>query len=196
LMKKEAREQAEKMFLKSKGKSTNKEIADAVKVNPLTIGRWKKELKWEAKLKAAKPAAKPPSGVIRKKAARDKALQLYLDSGGKITNKELADKSGVSPATIAKWKDLDRWSKKVVRVVAPPPPAPAPTPKKEEAEFDMGALASPQQILRINQRIDGLLERDYLTAGEVAELAAAKRDMLDAVEIYVAIARELGAIKI
>ncbi len=50
-------------------------------------------------------------------------------------------------------------------------------------------------FFRINQRIDGLLQRDYLTAGEVAELAAAKRDMLDAVEIYVAIARELGAIK-
>ena len=59
----------------------------------------------------------------------------------------------------------------------------------------MGELASPEQIARINQRIDSLLQRDHLTAGEVAELAAAKRDMLDAVEIYVAIARELGVIK-
>ena len=189
-MKKEAREQAMKMFMKAKGKVTNKEIADAVKVNPLTIGRWKKEEKWDAKLKAAKPAAKPPSGVVRKKAARDKALQLFLDSGGKMTNKELARRAGVSPATISKWKELDRWSKKVVRAeVAPPAPA------KEAPEFDMGALSSPEQIIRINQRIDGLLQRDHLTAGEVAELAAAKRDMLDAVEIYVAIARELGAIK-
>lgn len=190
-MKKEAREQAMKMFMKAKGKVTNKEIADAVKVNPLTIGRWKKEEKWEAKLKAAKPAAKPPSGVVRKKVARDKALQLFLDSGGKMTNKELARRAGVSPATISKWKELDRWSKKVVPAAAP---AAAP-PAKEAAEFDMGALSSPEQIIRINQRIDGLLQRDYLTAGEVAELAAAKRDMLDAVEIYVAIARELGAIK-
>jgi uncharacterized protein YjcR len=190
-MKKEAREQAIKMFMKAKGKVTNKQIADAVKVNPLTIGRWKKEEKWEAKLKAAKPAAKPPSGVVRKKAARDKALQLFLDSGGKMTNKELARRAGVSPATISKWKELDRWSKKV----APATAAPAARPATEAAEFDMGALSSPEQIIRINQRIDGLLQRDYLTAGEVAELAAAKRDMLDAVEIYVAIARELGAIK-
>ncbi|MGO9570327.1 MAG: hypothetical protein ACLP5H_22580 [Desulfomonilaceae bacterium] len=37
-MKKEARIQAEKMFLRSGGKITNREIGKLVKVNPLTVG--------------------------------------------------------------------------------------------------------------------------------------------------------------
>lgn len=193
-MKKDAREQAEKLFLKSKGKTTNKQIADTVKVNPLTIGRWKRDYKWEAKLKAAKVTpkpAKPGEVVVRKKAARDKALQLYIDTGGQITNKALAKKADVSPATISKWKEADHWEKKLAPAAAKPREA-----ERVEAEFDMGQLASPEQILKINQRIDSLLQREFLTAGEVAELAAAKRDMLDAVELYVAIARELGVIKV
>jgi len=190
-MKKDAREQAEKLFVKAKGKITNKQIADTVKVNPLTIGRWKRDYKWETKLKAAKVAAKPAGGVVRKKAARDKALQLYMASGGKITNKELAKKAAVSPATISKWKELDHWEKMIPPVATKGVPA-----ERVEADFDMGQLASPEQIIKINQRIDSLLQREYLTAGEVAELAAAKRDMLDAVELYVAIARELGVIKV
>ena len=63
-MKKEARDKALKMFLKAKGKITNKDIADAVKVNPLTVGRWKKEHKWEQELKKqAKAGAKPHDAV-------------------------------------------------------------------------------------------------------------------------------------
>jgi uncharacterized protein YjcR len=190
-MKKEARQQAKKMYVKAKGKITNKEIADTVKVNPLTVGRWKRDDKWESDLKAPKPPARKATGVVRKKAARDKALNLYTNAGGNITNKDLARRVGVSPATISKWKELDGWDSKVAEEEKK-----APEREKAEPELDMGELASPDQIVRINQRIDGLLQRDHLTAGEVAELAAAKRDMLDAVEIYVAIARELGVIKV
>jgi uncharacterized protein YjcR len=190
-MKKEARTEAKKMFLKAKGDITNKQIADAVGVNPLTIGRWKRDDKWETELKQAKPAAKVISGVVRKKAARDKAEKLFMELGGNITNKELAGRVDVSPASISKWKELDRWDAKLAREAKKKPIA-----AKEAAEPDMSQLASPEQIIRINQRIDSLLTRDHLTAAEVAELAAAKRDMLDAVEIYVAIARELGVIKV
>ncbi len=55
-MKKEARAQAEKIFLKAGGKITNRDIANAVKVNALTIGRWKHEDKWGAKLGEAEPS--------------------------------------------------------------------------------------------------------------------------------------------
>jgi len=192
-MKTEARDKAVKMFVKAKGKITNKEIADKVKVNPLTVGRWKKADKWDAKLRQAKPAAKKPGGVVRKKAARDKALTLFLNSEGNITNKELSDRVKVSPATISKWKEQDKWAKKVVpgkKAVR------VPRKKETEPELSMGELASAEQIIRINERIEDLLKRDHLTAGEVAELASAKRDMLDAVELYVAIARELGVIKV
>lgn len=111
-MKKEARIQAEKMFLKAGGKITNREIAEATKVNALTIGRWKRENDWEAKLKGEEEQPKEMGGVVRKKAARDKAIKLYLDADGNITNKDLAKRVGVSPATISKWKQLDNWIEK------------------------------------------------------------------------------------
>ena len=190
-MKKEARQQAKKMYLKAKGKITNKEIADRVKVNPLTIGRWRREDNWASELKASKrPPRAATSRVVRKKADHDKALDLYMSAGGNISNKELARRVEVSPATISKWKEREGWGQKVAEEQKKVPEV-----EKVEPELDLEALASPEQITRINQRIDDLLKREHLTAGEVAELAAAKRDMLDAVEIYVAIARELGVIK-
>ena len=115
-MKKEARIQGEKMYLKARGKITNREIADAVKVNALTVGRWKRDDKWDEKLKELEKAsskAAPATGVERKKAARDKAVKLYMDAEGNITNKELAMRVGVSPATISKWKEVDGWIQEI-----------------------------------------------------------------------------------
>ena len=90
-MKKEARDQGQKMFVKAGGKITNREIAKAVGVNPLTVGRWKREDDWESKLKSEQqPEARAAGGIVRKKVARDRALRLYIDSGGNVTNKELA----------------------------------------------------------------------------------------------------------
>ena len=106
-MKKEARVDALKVFLKSKGKINNKQIAERVGVNPLTVGRWKREDNWQEKLeeKLAEPVREvpPATEVVRKKAQHDQALQLFLESGGRITNKEMAKTVRVSPATIAKW---------------------------------------------------------------------------------------------
>jgi hypothetical protein len=193
-MKKEARIQAEKMFLKAGGKITNREIAKATKVNALTVGRWKRENDWEAKLKGEEQeAAVEVGGVVRKKAARDKAIKIYLEAGGNITNKDLAKKTGVSPATISKWKLLDNWIAKI----EPDEDEELLTEEIEEVEtdLDIGELASPEQIIRLNHRIDTLLQRDYLTAAEVAALAEAKSDLLAAVEIYLSIVREVGELK-
>jgi uncharacterized protein YjcR len=189
-MKKEARIQAEKMFLKAGGKITNREIAEATKVNALTIGRWKRENDWEAKLKGEEEQPKEMGGVVRKKAARDKAIKLYLDADGNITNKDLAKRVGVSPATISKWKQLDNWIEKIE-----PEEEGREEIEQPETDLDMGELASPEQIIRLNRRIDSLLERDYLTASEVAALAEAKSDLLAAVEIYLSIVREVGDIR-
>jgi len=204
-MKKEARNDALKVFLKAKGKINNKQIAERVGVNPLTIGRWKREDDWqqtlEDKLAEAAREAAPAGEVVRKKAQHDAALKLFLDSGGRITNKEMATTVDVSPATIAKWKNVENWDEQVV--AAPPAPAaPAAVAEleavteaveaKAELELDMGDLVSPEQIIRINQRIDIMLERDYLTAEDIADLAEAKREALEAVEIYLGIVRELG----
>lgn len=40
---------------------------------------------------------------------RDKAKKAYLESGGKITTKELAALAGVKENRIRKWKSLDKW---------------------------------------------------------------------------------------
>ena len=98
-MKKEARSQALKLYLKHNGKVTNRAIAEQVNVNPLTVGRWKRDDSWDDKLKEKEAAApkEKPAGVVRKKAARDRAFALYMEAGGNITNKELANAVQVSP---------------------------------------------------------------------------------------------------
>lgn len=40
---------------------------------------------------------------------RDKARKLWLDSGGKLTAKEIAEETGAKPEQVRKWKSLDRW---------------------------------------------------------------------------------------
>ena len=44
-----------------------------------------------------------------RKPERDKAKKLYLQSGGKISTKELAAAVGVDDGRIRKWKSLDKW---------------------------------------------------------------------------------------
>jgi uncharacterized protein YjcR len=190
-MKKEARTQALKMFVKAGGKITNREIAKSVGVNPLTVGRWKRDDDWESKLRTGQRTEdKAAIGVVRKKAARDKALQIYVEAAGNVTNKDLAGRVGVSPATISKWKEQDNWMDQI-EMVKPE----ASDLAAEGQELDMGELASPEQIIQINRRIDTLLQRDYLTSGELADLAQAKNDLLAAVETYLAIVREVAQIR-
>jgi len=190
-MKKEARIQGEKMFLKAGGKITNREIAGAVKVNPLTVGRWKREDNWEERLKELQreSAKEPRAGIVRKKEARDQALALYMDAGGTITNKELAKAVDVSPATISKWKETDNW---IEKIKMQPVELEEPPTLIEEPGLDMGELAAPEQIIQINRKIDLLLQREHLTASEVADLAYAKADLLAALEVYLNIVRQVS----
>jgi uncharacterized protein YjcR len=189
-MKREAKIQAQNMFLKAGGRITNRDIAKSVKVNALTIGRWKREEDWESKLRGGDYEVRDSGGVIRKKEAKDKALSLYMDASGNVTNKDLAIKVGVSPATISKWKETDNWIGKLSNFDE------GNGHDIEESELDIDELVSPEQIIKINRRIDSLLKRDYLSAGEISDLAVAKSDLLEAVEIYLAIAREVGELRI
>ncbi len=190
-MKKEGRIAAENMFLRAGGKITNIEIAKLVKVNRLTVGRWKRDDNWKSKLKAGEHAApQKAAGVIRKKAARDKAVKLYNEVAGNVTNKELAKKVGVSAPTISNWKRADGWIDQLT-----PSESEARALLKEEAELVVGQLAFPEQIIQINQRIDNLFKRDCLTASEVADLAEAKSALFKAVDIYLAIVHDVGRMK-
>ncbi len=194
-MKKEARLQAQNMYLKAGGKITNRDIAKSVHVNALTIGRWKRDENWDAKLpQDSRGVGTEKGGIIRKKGAKDKALKLYMDASGNITNKDLALRVGVSPATISKWKDADNWISRLLQLdtngenIYPE--------SVVDEDYDLGELVSPDQIVKINRRIDNLLKRDYLSAGEIADLAEAKSGILDAVEVYLTIAREVGEMRV
>ncbi|QDX92473.1 hypothetical protein EEL30_09130 [Brevibacillus laterosporus] len=41
---------------------------------------------------------------------RDKALELWLESGGNISNRELAEQLGEKEKTISNWKSRDKWN--------------------------------------------------------------------------------------
>lgn len=41
---------------------------------------------------------------------RDKARQIWLDSGGTMTAREVAEKVGAKPEQVRKWKSLDDWN--------------------------------------------------------------------------------------
>ena len=40
---------------------------------------------------------------------RDKAFELWLESGKSRTLKEIAQELGVSESQVRKWKNLDKW---------------------------------------------------------------------------------------
>lgn len=44
---------------------------------------------------------------------RDKSLQRYIESGGKMTLEELAAAAGVPKARISKWKSEDKWEERM-----------------------------------------------------------------------------------
>lgn len=41
---------------------------------------------------------------------RNKAFELWLESGGNISNRELADQLGEKEKTISNWKSRDKWN--------------------------------------------------------------------------------------
>jgi uncharacterized protein YjcR len=46
----------------------------------------------------------------KRKAERDIARDLFLQSKGKMTPKQIADQIGVKPEQVRKWKCMDRWA--------------------------------------------------------------------------------------
>lgn len=40
---------------------------------------------------------------------RDKARRIWLDSGGTLTARQVAEQVGVKPEQVRKWKSLDMW---------------------------------------------------------------------------------------
>jgi uncharacterized protein YjcR len=191
MVKKEAHDKALEMYLKAGGKITIKAIADAVGATPLTVGRWQKKDNWKAKLEAT-PAVKkrkPREGfVFRKKDVFEKAVKIFQASGGKISNLELSKKAKTSPATIAKWKKMPEWA----ALPATPEPVkeaavPQELPRREIAAVSIEAIVAPQDLVMLNERLRAMLNREYLTSGDLENLANAKLALLEAADVYLGI---------
>ena len=57
---------------------------------------------------------------MKKNEHRKIAEETFLNDRGRITNKELAKRLGVHPATVARWKKIDEWDMKLVQSVTSP----------------------------------------------------------------------------
>jgi transposase len=197
-MLKEARTKAESIFFEVQGKISNVEIAKRVGAHPLTVGKWKRDDDWTGKLATgqARPTEKEKTAPVRKKAAHEQAFKLYVEAGGKISIKALADKVGVSATTISNWKTAESWRAKLQLPPAPEPavlqtkealaeiPPPAEAPAVEEIEIDVDELAAPDHIRLLNKQIEEVLTRSHLSPADLKTMAAAKEAVLRAVKAY------------
>jgi uncharacterized protein YjcR len=197
-MQKEARHQAEQIFLDAKGKLSNVEIAKKVGAHPITVGKWKREDDWTGKLSEAEKNAPKKQQVssARKKKAHDEALRLYVESNGKVSNKALADRVGVSATTISNWKTAEGWNESREQQLEPKSTnieeeeapkrvsASAEVQAIDEIEIDVDALAYPDHISVLNKQIDEVLGRSALSPTDIKTVAEAKEAVLRVVRAY------------
>lgn len=112
---------------------------------------------------------------MKKNEDRKLAEQTFLSDRGRITNKELAKKLGIHPATVARWKRLDDWDRKLVQSVA----------DREEPEqpADDFYTTDLRHIGLLNERLDLYLQKKELLSSEILELAQAKFHIMNCMEI-------------
>ncbi len=112
---------------------------------------------------------------MKKNEDRKLAEKLFLDDRGRIANKDLAERVGVHPATIARWRRIDDWDLKLVRAVS----APEAFDQSEEDPYETDL----RHIALLNARIDAYLERKELLPTEILVLAEAKLHLMNCNEI-------------
>ncbi len=112
---------------------------------------------------------------MKKNEDRKVAERLFLQDRGRISNKELAHKLEVHPATVARWKKIDEWEVKLVQAVSEPGPIPEPETGLYDKELRHLAL--------LNEKIDAYLERKDLLPAEIRDLAEANYKIISSMEI-------------
>lgn len=165
----ETKAKAYRLYLESKGEMSVGEIAVKAETRPNVIGAWIKKEGWNSRLTdepkeetvivkpqteiKSKRASKTP--VLRKRDTFDKALQMFRDSGGKISNTAISKALNVGMATVAKWKKTPEWTMGAEQARKTEEKLPA----KVEIEPDVKPVAVDKEIIfEALQRIDKALD--------------------------------------
>lgn len=112
---------------------------------------------------------------MKKNEDRKLAERIFVSERSRITNKELAKRLGVHPATVARWRKLDDWDGKLAEVEV--------MTEEQKMERDDFYEVDLRHIRLLNERIDAYLHRKELLPSEIRDLAEAKFHIMSCVEI-------------
>lgn len=112
---------------------------------------------------------------MKKNQDRKVAETKFLEDKGRITNKEMARKLGVHPATVARWKKADEWDLKLMQTISQPEPR----INHHQDVFDIDI----EHIRMLNERIGSYLAKKDLLTSEILELSEAKLNLINCMEI-------------
>jgi uncharacterized protein YjcR len=163
------KEKALELYLESNGEMSVGEIAAKAETRPNVVGAWIKKEGWHNQLKGkpkeetvtekparetkSKRAGKTP--VLRKRDAFDKALRMFRDSDGKISNSAISNALNVGMATVAKWKKMPQWTMEAEHAGKTEEKIPA----RVESIFDIKpAVVHKDEIIEALRRIDKTLD--------------------------------------
>ncbi|MEI6133718.1 MAG: phage terminase small subunit-related protein [Desulfomonile sp.] len=113
---------------------------------------------------------------MKKNQDRKNAEKTFLQDRGRITNKEMAKKLGVHPATIARWKKTDEWDVKLIQTISDINDSDT-TEEEDSFNTDM------RHLNLLNERIEARLQKKELLSSEILELSQAKLNIISCIEI-------------
>lgn len=113
---------------------------------------------------------------MKKNQDRKNAERTFLQDRGRITNKEMAKKLGVHPATIARWKKTDEWDVKLIQTISDINDSDT-TEEEDSFNTDM------RHLNLLNERIEARLQKKELASSEILELSQAKLNIISCIEI-------------
>lgn len=112
---------------------------------------------------------------MKKYEDRKEAEKIFLEERGRVTNKELAHRLKIHPATVARWRKVDEWDLKLVQAVA--------TPSRPAAQEEDYYEADLRHLRMLNERIEAYLQKRELLPSEILELAEAKFQIMNCMEL-------------
>jgi hypothetical protein len=116
--------------------------------------------------------------AMKKNQDRKRAEVIFVKERGRITNKELSAQLGIHPATIARWRRIDDWDRKInasdmgdIGYVG-----------DEESERE-DYRTDRRHIMLLGAKIDLYLRKAELLPSEIRDLAEAKFHLMNCMEI-------------